>query len=181
MELKTLFALSLGALIVQRLMELRTARRNSRELLERGAIEHGARHYPIIVLMHTLFFLSLMAESAWSGLHWSRLSPLWLGLFLLGQLGRVWVMKTLQGRWTTRVYIVPGETLASGGPFRYLSHPKYVAVSLEILSFPLAFGLERTSIVFSLLNAAVLLGIRIPVERQALARSQASTAASVSA
>src|SRR3546814_17533688 len=86
------------------------------------------------------------------------------GLFLLLQVGRFWVLRTLGTRWTTRVIVLPGEPLVTGGPFRFVRHPNYVIVAAEIAVLPLAFGLWKVALVFSLVNAAILT-IRIRTEK----------------
>jgi methyltransferase len=91
-----------------------------------------------------------------------------IGLFLLPQLARLWVLATLGERWTTRIIILPGEALVTGGPFRFFRHPNYLVVVAEIAVLPLAFGLWRTALVFTLLNAVVL-AIRIRAKEKALA------------
>jgi len=45
-------AIIVGLVALQRLGELVVATRNTRTLLNRGGVEHGARHYPLIVLLH---------------------------------------------------------------------------------------------------------------------------------
>jgi methyltransferase len=156
--------------ILQRLSEVMIAKRNTAKLLERGAIEFGASHYPFMVMMHTAFFVSMILEYVYSsdpGFH-----PQLLLVFAIAQALRFWVMRVLGDRWTTRILVIKGETLVARGPYRYLSHPNYVVVALEILVLPLAFGLWITAIAFTILNAVMLLAIRIPAERKALDWSQ---------
>jgi methyltransferase len=90
-------------------------------------------------------------------------------LFGLVELARLWVLQTLGRRWTTRIIVVPDETLVRRGPYRYLDHPNYAVVVAEIALLPLVFGLWRTALVFTLLNAAAL-AIRIRQENRALGR-----------
>lgn len=148
----------------QRLGELVLARRNTRRLLARGGVEHGARHYPLIVLLHAAWlaslFLSVPAATA--------PNPWWLGLFVALQAGRAWAMASLGARWTTRVVVVPGRAPVRRGPYRFLRHPNYLIVALEIAVLPLAFGAWRLALVFSLLNAAIL-WVRIRAENAAWA------------
>ena len=89
-------------------------------------------------------------------------------LFVLIEFARVWVLRTLGPRWTTRIIIVPGEKLVASGPYRFVDHPNYLVVIAEIAVLPLVFGLWQISVAFSLLNAAVL-AIRIRAENEALA------------
>ncbi|HEV2746967.1 MAG TPA: isoprenylcysteine carboxylmethyltransferase family protein [Allosphingosinicella sp.] len=157
--------LILALVTLQRLGELWLARRNSRALLARGGREAGAGHYPAIVAVHALWLAALWWLAAGRGVVW----PL-IGLFLLLQAGRLWVLAILGRRWTTRIIVLPGEPLVTAGPFRFVRHPNYLVVALEIAILPLAFGLWQVALLFSALNAAVL-AIRIRAEDAALARS----------
>jgi methyltransferase len=132
----------------QRLGELAYARRNTSRLLARGAREVGAGHYPLLVS---------------AAPHW----PL-IGLFVLLQIGRIWVIWTLGPFWTTRIVTLPGAPLVRRGPYRFFRHPNYLVVALEIAVLPLAFDAWEVALIFSLLNA-VLLVHRARVETAALA------------
>ena len=167
-----LFIFLILLLIGERLGELRSANRNSEKLIGRGGREFGATHYPAIVAMHTAFFASLVTEFIVRAEPLASFSLLPLFLLLGAQVLRFWVRRTMKDRWTTRVIVIPGEKLIATGPFRYFTHPIYIAVALELFSLPLIFGLYVTCIVFSILNAIVLLFIRIPCERSALEWSQ---------
>ncbi len=90
-----------------------------------------------------------------------------LALFVLAQPLRYWVIRTLGRYWNTRILIVPGGERVTGGPFRFLRHPNYVVVVVEILTFPLIFGAWWTALTFTALNAAVLC-VRIREENRAL-------------
>ena len=92
-----------------------------------------------------------------------------LALFGLVEIARIWVVQTLGPRWTTRIIVVPGETLVRRGPYKFLNHPNYAVVVAEIALLPLVFGLWRTALVFTLLNAAILF-VRIRAENRALGR-----------
>ena len=153
----------LAFVTLQRLGELILARENTRRLLAIGAVEHGRAHYPLIVALHASWLLSLWWLAPGHSIHWP-----FLILFVLLQLGRVWVIRTLGPRWTTRIIILPGAPLITGGPFRFVSHPNYLVVAGEIAALPLAFGLWEVALLFSILNAAVL-AIRIHQENRALA------------
>jgi methyltransferase len=160
---------SLGVLILalvtlQRLAELPWAEANRRRLIASGGREVASGHYPLIVLVHLAWLASL-----WWLAPGRPLSLPLLALFVLVEIGRIWVLATLGRRWTTRIIVVPGETLVARGPYRFLSHPNYVVVALEIALLPLVFGLWQVAIIFSLLNAAVLT-VRIRAENRALGR-----------
>jgi methyltransferase len=152
---------------VQRLLELFYSRRNERRLRARGAVERGAGHYPVIVVMHTLWLVSTLVEGLLRGPEPPAWWPVPLAAFLLVQPLRYWAIFSLGENWNTRVLVVPGGKLARSGPYRYFPHPNYVVVAVEILTFPLIFGAWITAIVFSLLNGA-LLYVRIKTENRAL-------------
>ncbi|SDL88564.1 isoprenylcysteine carboxyl methyltransferase family protein [Paracoccus chinensis] len=155
-------ALFIAFLVLERLAELVIARRNTRRLLARGAVEHGAAHYPLIVALHTAWLVSI-AVFGWG----QPVQPGWLAAFVVLQLFRLWILGTLGPRWTTRI-IVLDEPLVRRGPFRVLRHPNYTLVVLEIAVAPMVLGLAWVALVFSVLNAA-LLAIRIRAENAALA------------
>jgi methyltransferase len=169
------FALLLLLFVSERLVELRSAKRNFRILLEHGGREFGASHYPIIVAMHSAFFASLVIEFVLRNTPLASFFAFPLILLVAAQALRIWVFRTMRNRWTTRVIVIPGEKLIRSGPFQFFSHPNYVAVAIELFALPLIFGLFVSCIVFSLLNAIVLLFIRIPSERAALKWSQSAT------
>lgn len=164
-----MFAIPLLVFVtLQRLAELWLAERNTRWLKSQGAVEVGAGHYPLLVILHTAWLGAL-----W-GLAWDRAVNLPLLMaFVVLQAFRVWIILTLDGRWTTRIIVLPGEPLVKRGPYRFLTHPNYWVVVGEIAVLPLAFGLPVTALVFSVLNAAVL-AVRIRAEDQALGRSAAT-------
>jgi methyltransferase len=152
---------------LQRLLELVVSRRNERLLRARGAIERGEKHYPLIVAMHALWLLSTFVEGALRGPELPDYWPAPLAAFLLVQPLRYWAILSLGESWNTRILIVPGAKLVRRGPYRYLNHPNYIVVVVEIVSFPLIFGAWITALIFSILNA-VLLSVRIREENRAL-------------
>ena len=164
-----LLVLAVGLVAIQRLLELGLSRRNERILRAQGALERGQRHYPLIVAMHALWLLSTLVEGLLRGPGIPSWWPVPLALFLLAQLLRYWAILTLGEYWNTRVLVVPGARLVARGPYRYLRHPNYVAVAVEIATLPLIFGAWVAALVFSALNAA-LLYVRINTEDRALAQ-----------
>lgn len=152
----------------QRLLELVLARRNERRARARGAVERGRGHYPFIVALHTLWLVSTLVEGILRGPELPVLWPVPLALFLLVQPLRYWALFSLGESWNTKILVVPGAKPVRRGPYRYLNHPNYVVVVVEILSFPLIFGAWVTALVFTVLNAAVLY-VRIREENRALA------------
>lgn len=160
-------ALILGLVTAQRLGELVLARRNTRRLLAQGGYEVGAAHYPLIVALHAAWLVGLWYLAVVRAPAGQDIDLLWLAVFVVLQLGRVWVIASLGGRWTTRIIVLRGAPLVRRGPYRFLSHPNYWVVAGELLVLPLAFGLVGYGLVFTLLNAAAM-WIRIRAEAAAL-------------
>ena len=162
----TLNILILALVTLERLFELWLSARNTRRLLDQGAREHGRAHYPLIVAVHVLWLASLwwLAPSR-------AIQPVWLAIYVLLELCRIWVLATLGRRWTTRIIVLPQATLVARGPYRFVNHPNYWVVIGEIAVLPLVFGLWHVALVFTLLNAAVL-AIRIRQENAALLPSR---------
>jgi methyltransferase len=158
-------ALVLAFITLQRVAELLLARRNTQRLLAEGAIEFGRSHYPWMVALHAAW----LADLWWLG-HARPVDPFLLAVFILLQAGRIWVIATLGRRWTTRVLVLPRAPLVASGPYRWLRHPNYWIVTLEIAVVPLALGLPLLAALFTLLNAGNLYW-RIRVENAALAQA----------
>ena len=153
----------LGFVTIQRLLEMRLADSHSRKLLAQGGVEHGREHYPFIVALHAAWLAALW----W----WAPGRPInlpLLVLFAVLQIGRVWVIRSLGDRWTTRIIVKPGAPLVRRGPYRFVNHPNYLIVAAEIAVLPLVFGLWQLAVLFSALNAIVLT-VRIRAETRALA------------
>jgi len=150
--------------VVQRIAELIYAERNTRRLLQRGAIEVAARQYPFFIALHAAWLVSILALVPPATI------PNWwmLGAFFALQVTRVWVLVTLGPYWTTRIITLQSAPLIRSGPYRFMKHPNYAIVAVEIALLPLAFGAWGIAVVFSALNA-VLLSVRIRAEEKALA------------
>ena len=152
----------LALVTAQRLGELWLSTRNTRQLLAEGAVEHGASHYALMIALHAAWLIALWFLAPRRPVNWAL-----LGLYVLIQVARAWVIATLGRRWTTRIIVLPNAPLVASGPYRFVDHPNYVVVALEIAVLPMVFGLIGLALIFSVLNAAVLF-IRIRVENRAL-------------
>jgi methyltransferase len=152
----------LALVTLQRLGELWLSNRNTQRLLTQGAHEVGANHYPLIVAVHGLWLAALW----WLALT-RPIDGFWLGIFVLIELARIWVLASLGRRWTTRIIILPKAPLVRRGPYRWANHPNYLVVIAEIAVLPLVFGLWEIALIFWALNAAVLT-VRIREENRAL-------------
>jgi methyltransferase len=162
MNVETGALLLLMFVTLQRLSELMIARRNTKALMDIGGVEYGASHYPVMVALHAGWLVVLWWLGRGEELQW-----LWLAAYGVLQVFRLWILATLGRRWTTRIITVPGERLVTAGPFKWLRHPNYVLVALEVPVLPMIFGLWQVALIFAILNLAML-AWRISVEEQAL-------------
>ena len=162
------YLLLLALLASERLFELLISRRNARRALARGGFEVGRSHYRIMVMMHTLFLASCAAESIFVT---HLISPIVSMVAILGvilaQVLRYAAVMTLGERWNTRIIVMPGAVPVTRGLYRWIRHPNYVAVVIEIAALPMIRGGWITAVVFTLANA-LMLAVRIPTEERAL-------------
>ena len=161
------YAVILGLVAAERVVELVVSRRNAAWSFARGGREHGRGHFHAMIALHGLFLPACLLE-AWLG---GRSAPPWwpvaLPAAIAAQVLRWWCIRTLGPRWNTRVITVPGLAPVHAGPYRVLRHPNYVAVVIEGVALPAIHGAWITAAAFTLLNAA-LLTVRIRVEEDAL-------------
>ena len=161
------FAIILGLFILQRLTELFVSRRNEKWLLERGAVEYGKRHYPLLLILHTAFVLSVIGEYfCFPG---KTIAYPFLVAFVCLLIAKLWVINALGHYWNTKIYRIPGSVPVHNGAYKYFKHPNYAIVIAEIIVFPLIFHLYYTAIIFTVLNAAVLY-VRINTENSVWSR-----------
>lgn len=166
----TWYLLLIAAVAAERVAELVVSQRNLAWSRARGGVEFGAGHYPAMVVLHTGLLVGCVVEVY--ALHRPFMG--WLGwpmlaVVIAAQGLRWWCIATLGRQWNTRVVVVPGARRVTGGPYRYISHPNYVAVVAEGIALPLVHSAWLTAAVFTALNAA-LLSTRISTENAALAR-----------
>lgn len=164
------YVLLIAAVAVERVVELVVSTRNLAWSRARGGVEFGARHYPVMVVLHTGLLAGCLVEAI--ALHRPFLPLLGWSMFALvlaAQVLRWWCITTLGHQWNTRVVVIPDAPRVSGGPYRFFSHPNYVAVVVEGFALPLVHTAWVTALVFTVLNA-LLLRTRITVENAALAR-----------
>ncbi|MBM7619475.1 methyltransferase [Bacillus tianshenii] len=153
--------------ICQRLVELKIAKRNENLMKKKGAVEFGQGHYGYMVLLHIAFLLALLIEVLYLSKEVSPFWPLLISLFIGTQVMRVWAIASLGMFWNTKIIILPNADVVKKGPYRFLRHPNYLVVSLEIIIIPLLFQAYITAFIFTILNAWML-SVRIPMEEKAL-------------
>nr|WP_202458709.1 isoprenylcysteine carboxylmethyltransferase family protein [Streptomyces sp. SID5464] len=165
-----MFTVLVLAVALERVAELAVSRRNAALSLARGGVESGRGHYPFMVVLHTGLLAGALVEV------WTRrpdtaavLGWTMLALVAAAQALRWWCIATLGRQWNTRVIVVPGAARVTGGPYRWIRHPNYVAVVVEGLALPLVHSAWVTAVVFTALNG-FLLATRIRAEDAALAQ-----------
>ena len=162
------FTALVAAVALERVAELVVSNRNARWSLDQGGVETGKRHYVVMVILHTALLVGALAEVWLAPRHFvPALGWTMFALVLASQALRWWCIACLGGLWNTRVIVVPGLTRVTSGPYRWLSHPNYVAVVVEGLALPLVHGAWITALAFTAANL-VLLRHRIRVENEAL-------------
>jgi len=156
----------------ERIVEIVVSRRNAALAFANGGREYGRAHFPWMVALHTGLLAACVAEVVFLGrpfipvLGWPMLA-----IALACQAGRYWIISSLGSQWNTRVIVVPGANrVTDRGPYRlrWLPHPNYVVVAVEGIALPLVHTAWITAVTFTVLNAVLLLGFRIPVENRAL-------------
>jgi methyltransferase len=164
------YLLLLAGTSVERFIELGLSNRNARWAFERGGRETGRGHFGPMVALHTALIAACALEPLLAGRPFITALAVPAAILALGaQALRWWCIRTLGVRWNTRVIVVPGLPLVHRGLYRLLPHPNYVAVTLEGIVLPLIATGWVTALVFTVLNAILLLGFRIPAEEWALA------------
>jgi methyltransferase len=141
----------LSLVVIQRLAELFIAQRNTKRLLDNGGVEVSSGHYPVIVAFHAVWLAGL-----WYFVWGHEVLWPWAFAYLVLQAARGWIIAALGSRWTTRIIIVPGETLNTSGPYKYFRHPNYMIVAAEIFILPMVFGLWFYAAVMGCINLGIL-------------------------
>jgi methyltransferase len=165
---ETLYCLLVVMVALQRSAELRVSKRNEAYLQRLGAVEHSPGHFVAMQLLHGTWLASCLLEIklVHPAFHWQLAVPA-LVIFVMGQALRLSAMRTLGWRWSVRIYTVPSLRPVTTGIYRYLRHPNYLGVALEMAALPLVHGAWRTALIYTVLDAAVL-AVRIRAEERAL-------------
>ena len=163
------FYLFVSFLILERIVELFLSKRNEKWLRENGAVEFGKEYYKYFILLHTLFFISLIAEFniRYIDFNYSFINYVGLIIFVTVQFFRISIFMSLGKYWNTRILVIPDSKPIKKGLYKYHRHPNYGIVIIEIITIPLSFSLYYTLIIFSILNF-LLLKVRITEENKAL-------------
>jgi len=146
----------LASFALLRLVELWFSRRHQTRLLADGGKKVAEPLYPLMVALHAGLFVSCAVEVALFKRPFVPL-PGWSMLVLLGLClaGRVWVWRSLREQWNVQI-VISAHPVVDWGPYRYMRHPNYSIVIVEVFALPLAHGAYLTAVGFSVLNAIVL-------------------------
>jgi methyltransferase len=152
---------------LQRIVELGIAKSNEKWMKQRGAIEFGQKHYLTIVIMHFLFFIFLTSEKIIMNLSQSSLWAPLLFVFLFAQFIRIWAITSLGRFWNTKIIVLSHASVIRRGPYRFIKHPNYFVVAIELAIVPLMFNAYFTACLFTIFNALLMM-VRIQEEEKAL-------------
>jgi len=145
------------------------AAHNERVLRARGAVEPAGDVYPIMRWAYPASFVLMAAEGAIRGSISPSALEVGLALFGFAKALKLWAIASLGPRWTYRVLVLPGAPLVTGGPYRVLRHPNYIAVVGELIGAALMLGAVVTGILATVGFGALMM-IRARVEDRALGR-----------
>jgi methyltransferase len=161
----TLFALAL----VPMLAETARSVANETGLRSRGAVEPRGDVYPLMLIAYPACFLAMIAEAQLRGATYGRAFGMGLAVFVAGKALKYWAIATLGSLWSFRVLVVPGVPLISAGPYRFMRHPNYVGVCLELIGMAImARAIVSGPAALAVFGA--LLVARMRVEDRALGR-----------
>lgn len=157
--------LAVGAL---RILELRISKRHQQRMVEQGASKVREPHFRWIVVVHTGVLVGAAGEVVFLRrpfIPW--LAGIMFALFLASNAIRLWVIRALGVRWSVQVMDAKRLGVITTGPFRYVRHPNYAAVILEMISLPLIHTAWITALATSAAYSFALTK-RIVAEEQVL-------------
>lgn len=173
---KYLFTAIVLAVILQRLLEVPYSDRNKAEILQQGGREHGDNLLGLVKVLQVSWWLGMITEVWYLNRPFLPvLAAVALTATITGQVLRYLSMLALKWRWTLPIMTVPKMPVVTSGVYRYLRHPNWLGVILEIAFLPLIHSAYLTAIAFSLANAW-LMSQRIQTEERALAENSNYTA-----
>jgi methyltransferase len=162
-------SLSVGLVVfVLMAIEAVVAARHDRALRALGAVEPPGDVYRAMQIAYPAAFLAMIAEGAWRGVRPDSVASAGAWVFILAKALKYWAIASLGPRWTFRVLVPPGSQRSVRGPYRWISHPNYVAVALELLGVALALH-ARIAGPIGVAGFGYLMWRRVRIEEQALA------------
>ena len=165
----TVVGLTFGFIVFTMLTEAQVSRRHTRALRARGAIEPGRDVYQVMQVVYPLSFVAMMVEGVLYGIAGPKLWMCGALLFLTAKLFKYWAIFSLGDRWTFRILVPVGDSLVAHGPYRWMTHPNYVAVIGELIGTAVMMTSAVTG-PLAVVGFGMLIGKRITVENRALGR-----------
>ncbi|MFD2045822.1 isoprenylcysteine carboxyl methyltransferase family protein [Ornithinibacillus salinisoli] len=160
-------------IICQRIVELFIAKSNEKWMKARGGVERGEEHYKWFIYLHGLFFITTVVEVMINGRPSHQLNYFLFFIFIVAQFGRIWCIYSLGRFWNTKIIVLPRVALIRKGPYKYVKHPNYIIVAIELFTIPMLLGAYFSAIIFPILHI-LLLKIRVPSEEKALTKATLS-------
>jgi methyltransferase len=142
--------------------------RHDRSLRALGAVEPRGDVYRAMRLAYPAALLALISEGAWRGAGPGPLATAGAGVFIAAKALKYWAIASLGTRWTFRVLVPPGSPRTTRGPYRWIAHPNYIAVALELTGVALAMH-ARVSGPLAVALFGLLMFKRVQIEEKALA------------
>jgi len=165
MELSVfLFIALLLAVGAMRIVELRISKRHQKRMTSRGATKVKDPYFLWMAMFHTLLLVAAALEVVFLRRPFlPALAIPMFALFIAANVVRWWVIRTLGEHWNVQVVDSTKLGFVSSGPFRYVRHPNYAAVFVEMVALPLIHTAWITALVGAVLHG-VILSLRLSVE-----------------
>ena len=162
------FLALLAAVAAMRVFELRISKKHQRGMTARGASRVKDPNFRWMALFHTLVLVGAAAEVVF--LHRPFIPALgfpMIALFVLANFVRWWVIRTLGEHWNVQVMDSTKLGVITTGPFRYVRHPNYAAVFIEMIALPLIHTAWITALAGAIAHVGVL-ALRLSTEERVL-------------
>jgi methyltransferase len=170
---RLMFIVLLLAVAGSRMLELRLSRRNRKALASKGAAPIPEKRFCLMVVLHAGVLFGAAAEVLL--LRRPLLPGIALGASLVFSMAlalRFWVIRTLAEHWNAQVMDSTSIGIVTAGPYRWVRHPNYLAVFLELLALPMIHTAWITATSAAVMHVFILRQ-RIRVEESVLMRSTA--------
>lgn len=162
------YAIIVYLVAILRIAELFLSKRNAAILKAKGAFEIRGKHFTTMKLVHTFWLVSCLVEYLFRDQIYSSFNFSFFGtIVIVGMTLRYTAISTLGERWTVTIWILPGVPAVNRGIYKFIKHPNYLGVILELFALPLMVQSWITAVTFSVLNLLVL-KVRIPSEEEEL-------------
>jgi methyltransferase len=153
---------------IERLVEVGISRRNQGKMTEQGVQKIREPHFPWLVTFHGVTLVAAGAEVLF--LHRPLIPALAIPMatiFVLSNVLRYWVIRLLAGLWNVQIMDSSRVGIVTSGPYRWVRHPNYVGVVMEVFSLPMIHTAWITAVVGTAVYMEILRR-RIEIEDRVL-------------